>query len=212
MDRNIKLNRLIGLILAYSITLITVLLLLKENIVQWPFRKSYDFDDQINIILTYLPFFFLSLTVLLGFRFKEFHLLLFWRWPTPAFYVCLIISLLYAGFLLNLRQHGFYFCDNWWLVIVLSALNAWTEEIVFRFVFLKVIQDYFKSFLIANVLQAVLYGFIHYFIGGLWFFIGAVFYGLILGKVYNTRKCIAHCLICHFVIDLGAIGIKILIN
>ncbi len=93
----------------------------------------------------------------------------------------------------------------------MSAFNAWTEEIFFRFIALSVIQDVFESFLIANILQAILYGIIHFFIGGFPFFIGAVFYGLLLGKVFQTKKCIAHCIICHFVVDLGAIGISVLI-
>ncbi len=109
MSKKTKLIRLIYLISIYTITLVIAGLIFKNEIVQWPFRQSYNLKEQINIIFTYIPLFSLSLILLFLFHIGEINRLWSCQRPAFIFYVCLFISLSYAEFLLSLGKHGFFF-------------------------------------------------------------------------------------------------------
>lgn len=118
------------------------------------------------------------------------------------------MSIYYAVELLatyNLRGLEF-----WPPIIILSAMNAFAEEIMYRLALYRVMlrADYPKW--VCLIVQSVIYSLIHFMIAGALLGLFSLIYGFILGLIAERSKSITPAIVCHFIIDLGCIGMPIL--
>ncbi len=208
-------NSLLGFLLAFfSLTAIYVGLL-QSGALRWPFRRMPDLRGTYENLLMYIPFFLAAiaslrfLTIVEPPRPHQTHQR---QRPSGLFWVGLSISIGYAAFLfLSTRFHirGVMF---WPPVILLSLLNALSEEVVFRLVLYRLLRNAIRRTSVSNLLQACLYAVIHFPIGGIKFAALAFCYGLLLGALVEKEDRVIPCVICHFCIDIGSIGLPLMIE
>ena len=116
----------------------------------------------------------------------------------------------YSIYVLFPLRFGIYNYTFWPPVLILSVLNAFAEEILFRLVLFQLLKKITNNYLVSNLIQSFMYSILHFFIGGFIFGIMALLYGFILGVIAEKSESIAPTLLCHFLIDLGAIGAPLL--
>lgn len=190
-----------------------VLFLLSRKLIPWPFHGADTVSGTYYQILVYLPvtcFALVSVWWVGGAKqlFKDF---LAWRRFSPTFFLGLALS---AGYTLVLYLTNDFALKGISFVppaLLMGFLNAVSEEILFRLVLFRLLTECTGSWLWANLLQAAAYGIVHLFIGGPVFFLYAAGYGLLLGWMTRTNESIVPAVICHFVADIGAIGLPLLI-
>jgi membrane protease YdiL (CAAX protease family) len=127
-----------------------------------------------------------------------------------VFYAGLAFSIFYTVYLLVLKEPRLRGPAFWPPVIILSAMNAVSEEIVYRFAAYKIFMQADYSKLASNIAQSLLYSLIHFIIGGPILGAFSIIYGIILGFVMEHNDSVTPCIICHFVIDIGCIGLPML--
>lgn len=204
---------LAGFILYGLAIAITVAWILHARLIPWPFRRADTLGVTYLRILIYSPFAVLSVISICflkmaGLRVRE---NIFWRRLSGSFFVGLFISIVYTAYLFMTNRFGLKGIEYIPPVILMSALNAVSEEFLFRLVLFQLLIPVTGSSGLSNGLQAFIYGLPHLFIGGPLFFAYAVVYGFILGWVAKTNSSVIPAVICHFAIDLGAIGLPLLI-
>lgn len=194
--------------------------LLTEKLIPWPFHGAETVCGTYGRILVYLPFTGFSLLSVFWIKGKKFWIkgekrpvadFIKWNRFSPTFYAGLVFSAGYTLYLFlshNFAYKGMAFVPP---ALILGLLNAVSEEFLFRLVLFQLIVPLTESWHRANLMQAVLYGAVHLFIGGPVFFLGAVGYGLLLGWIFKTNDSIIPAIICHFIADVGAIGLPLLI-
>jgi membrane protease YdiL (CAAX protease family) len=89
-------------------------------------------------------------------------------------------------------------------------MNSVIEESVYRLVFYHLIKKSTDSIHISIAVQAIFYAIPHLFID-LIFGIKAISYGMLLGYIVDENTSIIPCIICHFFIDIGLIGVVMLV-
>lgn len=192
----------------------TAVFLVRYKVVPWPFHGAETVLGTYGRIFVYLPFAVLALFSLFwvkgagapvweNVQWSRFHI---------SFPMGFALSTGYALFLFlstDFELKGFPFVPP---ALILSVLNAVAEEVVFRLVLFQLLIMLTGSVSLANGLQACFYGLPHLFIGGSLFFLYAVIYGLVLGWMTRKNNSILPAIICHFVIDIGAIGLPLLIR
>jgi membrane protease YdiL (CAAX protease family) len=89
-------------------------------------------------------------------------------------------------------------------------MNAAAEEIIYRFALYNIIKNAAYKTAVANIVQALVYSLIHFMIAGAVFGILSFIFGLILGMIAERNKSLIPAFICHFIIDLGVIGMPML--
>ncbi len=187
--------------------------LLTRKLIPWPFHGADTIADTYGRILVYLPFAGFSLLSLLWIRGDQRSISDFISWKrfSPTFLAGFILSAGYSIYLYmthDFALKGLLFVPP---AMMLGLLNAVSEEILFRLVFFQLLIQLTGSWQRANLIQAVLYGFIHLFIGGPVFFLSAVGYGLLLGWITRTNESLLPATICHFIADIGAVSLPLLI-
>jgi len=187
--------------------------LLTRKLVSWPFHGAETICSTYGRILVYLPFTGFSLLSVFWIKGKKKPLADFVTWNhfSLTFAAGLVFS---AGYSLYLfLSHDFAYKGIAFVppALILGLLNAISEEFLFRLVLLQLLVPVTASWQRANLMQAFLYGIAHLFIGGPVFFFSAVGYGLLLGWIVRTNKSILPAIICHFIADIGAIGLPLLI-
>ncbi len=187
--------------------------LLTRQLIPWPFHGADTVCDTYGRILVYLPFAGFSLLSVLWIRGLNKPVAEYFKWNrfSPTVLVGFALSAGYSLYLFS--THDFAFKGLVFVppAMILGFLNAISEELLFRLVFFQLLIPVAGSWQRANLMQAVLYGFVHLFIGGPVFFLGAVAYGLLLGWITKTNESILPAIICHFIADVGAIGLPLLI-
>lgn len=188
--------------------------LLKYKVIPWPFHGAETVFGTYGRILVYLPFAVLALLSLLWVKGAGLPVWENVKWSCfhVSFPMGLALSIGYALFLFlstDFELKGFFFVPP---ALILSLLNAVAEEVLFRFVLFQLLIMSTRSVLLANGLQACFYGLPHLFIGGPAFFLYAVFYGFVLGWMTRENQSILPAVISHFAIDIGAIGLPLLIR
>jgi membrane protease YdiL (CAAX protease family) len=63
---------------------------------------------------------------------------------------------------------------------------------------------------VAGVVQSLVYSLIHYMISGALMGTFSLIYGLVMQLVVNRNRSIIPAIICHFIIDIGCIGLPVL--
>jgi len=191
----------------------TAAFLLTRKLIPWPFHGADTILGTYGRILVYLPFTGFALLSVLWIKGNKRPVadLILWKRFSPTFWAGVVLSAGYSIYLYlfhDFALKGLSFVPP---AMMLSFLNAISEELLFRLVIFQLLIPLTGSWQRANLMQALLYGFIHLFIGGPVFFISAVGYGLLLGWITKTNDSLLPAIICHFIVDVGAIGLPLLI-
>jgi membrane protease YdiL (CAAX protease family) len=102
--------------------------------------------------------------------------------------------------------------EYWPPVVILSFLNAVSEEVFYRLVFYQLLKKALSGPVVANLIQSLVYSSVHFLIGGVQFAAFAFCYGLLLGLIMERNRSVTPCIICHFCIDIGNIGLPLLVT
>ncbi|MBW2599891.1 MAG: prolipoprotein diacylglyceryl transferase [Deltaproteobacteria bacterium] len=192
----------------------TVLYLVRYGYVRWPFTGSARLATVYASIVTYLPLFILAWLSLLWLKWARIPFVKQFGWKkfSNIFFVGIIISAWYSMYLLMRNPVDISRTAVWLPVIILSLLNAFSEEIFYRLTLFELLGKFVRSTLFVNVIQSAAYALPHYFIGGLQFASFAFLYGMLLGLIKEKNESIIPCVVCHFIIDLGSIGAPLLLR
>ena len=201
----------------FSLTLVMAAglagLLLHQGLVSWPFRGADTVFGTWGRIPVYAPVLLFALISLFWLRHAGLPIREWFTWKPvmPVFIVGLGVSIGYSLYLFYtspfpLKSAGFIPP-----ALVMGLMNAVSEEIVFRLIFMQLLAAAFSSRPRANLIQATVYALPHLLIGGPLFFLLAAGYGLLLGRITLSAGSILPAVICHFIIDIGAIGLPLLI-
>ncbi|MFC1812600.1 CPBP family intramembrane glutamic endopeptidase [Thermodesulfobacteriota bacterium] len=94
-------------------------------------------------------------------------------------------------------------------VVFLSIFNAIAEELVFRLVFMDLLAAVIGEAFVVNFLQSLLYALPHLIMCCSSLAYLAFAYGLLLGWIRQRNHSLFPCIICHFTIDIGYIGLPL---
>jgi len=202
-----------GFLLSLLLMAVIATFLLTRNLIPWPFHGADTVFATYGRILIYLPFAGFSFLSVLWIKRGKQSVSYYFTWPhySPTFLLGLVLSGSYSLYLFlthNFVLKGLAFVPP---AMLLVFLNAFSEEFLFRLVFFQLLIPFTGSWQRANLIQAVVYGFVHLLIGGPVFFLGAVGYGFLLGWITRSSESILPAIICHFIADIGAIGLPLLI-
>jgi membrane protease YdiL (CAAX protease family) len=189
-------------------------LLLHQGWVPWPFRGADTVSGTWGRVPVYAPVLMFALISLFWLRPADLPIREWFAWKrvTPLFFAGLGVSISYSLYLFYtspfpLKSAGFVPP-----AMIMGLMNAVSEEVLFRLIFMQLLAATFGSRPLANLIQAAIYALPHLFIGGPLFFLMAAGYGLLLGRVTRKTGSIIPTMICHFTIDIGAIGLPLLIQ
>jgi len=185
---------------------------LKNSIITWPFHSVRNTEQIYESILIYSPFTLFSFFSLIWLKLANFPILKYFKWTrfSNTYYIGFFISIGYSFYMLRTTDfdlHGIWF---WPPVVILCVLNAFGEEILYRLSFFSIVNKITQNTIISIILQSLLYSIVHFYIGGVKFGIYSMAYGILLAVIREKNKSIVPCIICHFCIDIGNIGLPIL--
>lgn len=191
-----------------------VLYLVSHGYVRWPFTGSARLATVYASITTYLPLFILAWMSLLWLKWARipFAGQFSWKRFSNVFFVGIVISAWYSMYLLLRNPVDISRIAVWPPIVILSLMNAFSEEIFYRLVLFELLRKLVRSALFVNIMQSAVYALPHYFIGGLQFASFAFLYGILLGLIKEKNESIIPCVVCHFLIDLGNIGAPLLLR
>lgn len=205
--------RLSGFLLSLAMVAGVSAILLYRKVVPWPFHGAATVAETWRRILVYLPVFIFSLASVWWMDNKAKPIRHHFRWNgfSSSFFSGLAGSLGYTLYLylscdFALKGAGFAVPAT-----VLCLLNAVSEETLFRLILFQLLISRIGSWKQANLIQAMVYGIPHFFIGGPMFFLYAAGYGLVLGWITRTNQSLLPAIICHFIVDIGAVGLPLLV-
>ncbi|MDA8139308.1 MAG: prolipoprotein diacylglyceryl transferase [Desulfobacteraceae bacterium] len=203
-------------ILVVSYVLLTFLIFYltrKIRVWPWPFSRVESLADAYLRVGAYLPMMLLPWFALTWMKRNGLPIWSQYRWTqfSPYFLVGLAMSIYYSLELLVFKRpmalRGLIF---WPPAIMLSLMNAFAEEIMYRQALYGLLRRADYSKWIAIPAQAAIYSIIHFMIAGAILGIFSLIYGIVLGLVADRNRSITPAIICHFIIDIGCIGMPML--
>ncbi len=203
---------LIGCVITYFIVILIANVLLSSGIIKWPFRGIQSAADLYGVIGDYSPVMIVAAVLLLWLRNTRESVMQYFVWKRPSgiFILTLVLSAAYAVYMLmraDLKEHSF---SLWIPIIILSAINALSEEIIYRVAFYRLLRGVIGGVHMANAIQSGFYSIVHWYIGGGEFAALSFIYGLLLGYIVKRDDSVLPAIICHFVIDIAFIGLPVL--
>lgn len=190
-------------------------LVMKLRLLPFPFQRVADVTSAYKLILTYLPCLVLPVISVAWLKMAQLPFAEKFKirgnLKTIAIFgtIGLAASLFYTLDLLVFGEPRLRGAAFWPPVLILSVINAFTEEIAYRLTTYSLVLNAGFSRITAILIQALLYSAVHFFynpsLGVL-----SLLYGLIMGVLMDRTQSVTLCIICHFIIDLGAIGRPIL--
>ena len=201
-----------GLCIYFLIVGSVYLYLSSKQIVRWPFHTVHTISEAYQTTFEYFPGFIIALLSLVWLRLFNIPIIELFKWKrlSKVFYLGLIGSIIYSVHMLKPIHFGAHVYFLWPPVLILSILNAVTEEIVFRVVLFSLLKKLTDKTIVSNIIQSAAYAAIHIFIAGPVFAAQAFALGIALGIIIEKNKSVIPCVVCHFFVDLGAIGYPIL--
>lgn len=184
-----------------------------RQIINWPFHSVHTVVEAYQTIVEYLPILFVSFFSMVWLRIAGIPAWPCFKWTRisgATILVGAIISVGYAVYMLKPVRFGLHVSSVWTPVVVLSLFNAVAEETVFRVVLYGLLRKLSENIFLCNFIQSLVYASIHIFIGGYLLALQAFVLGVILGWMREKNDSVVPCVICHFIVDLGAIGGPIL--
>lgn len=178
----------------------------------WPIQPVVSLTDAYLRVVYYLPMVLIPAYCLYWLHKLGEPIRPWFRWQPFSYtvFIGLGVSVFYSIDLLVLRDVSIRGAAFWPPVLALSILNAVAEEVIYRLALYRVIRRSSFSRLTANIVQAIVYALIHFMIAGPVFGIYAFAYGLIMGLIVMRSRSLLPAIFCHFIIDLGAIGMPML--
>ena len=203
---------LAGFIFSFALASFGVAFLVDRGAVRWPFQGTTSVGETYVNAAVYSPVALFALFSLVwpraaglsvaeAFRLKRFS------W---IFLIALIISGGRSFYMLKSSPLALKGLAFWPPVAILSAINAFSEETIYRLSFLSLLKKALKTGLFPNVIQSALYSLTHIPVGGLKLALLALCYGLLMGTVMERDRSVIPCIICHFAIDIGYVGLPLL--
>ncbi|MCF8035281.1 MAG: prolipoprotein diacylglyceryl transferase [Desulfobacteraceae bacterium] len=203
---------LVGLIAVYLVMLAGTFHLRKMHVLPWPMTAAADLEAAWFSVLYYFPYLLFPVVSLFWVRAAGIPIWTDFRWIRfhPVLYAGLLCSIGYSLYLLVLIDPCIKGGAFWLPVVILSIMNATGEEFAFRQAFFRVLKKAGYGSLLTNGAQSLLYALPHFVIGGVSFGVFALVYGFLLGLVRIHTGSVTPCVICHFLIDIGCIGLPVL--
>lgn len=191
-------------------------LIIKIRVFPFPFQKVHSIAQAYKLILSYFPL--LILPIISIFFLKKARLPILEKFAVQGNSKIIIIftaigltaSVFYSVDLLILSEPRLRGLAFWPPVLILSLINAFTEEIAFRLAAFSLFLNAGFKRITAILMQALLYSSVHFLFNPTLGLLSLI-YGIILGVLMDRTQSITLCIICHFIIDLGAIGRPILV-
>jgi len=190
-------------------------LVMKIRVFPFPFQKVHSIAQAYKLILTYFPLLILPIISIIILKkaplpiLEKFAIRSNLKDVTTFTVIGLTASVFYSVYLLILCEPRLRGLAFWPPVFILSLINAFTEEITFRLAAFGLLLNAGFKRITAILLQALLYSSAHFLLNSTLGVLSLV-YGIILGVLMDRTQSITLCIICHFIIDLGAIGRPIL--
>ncbi|KJS31019.1 MAG: hypothetical protein VR64_13130 [Desulfatitalea sp. BRH_c12] len=202
-----------GLVVTYLLLIFLIFYLTRQvKVWQWPFQPVLSLGEAYGRIFYYLPVMLVPVLSLFWLKAANIPIWPWFRWHpfSLLFLVALAMSVYYTLELLVFKQPLLRGISFWPPVIILSVMNAFAEEIMYRLTVMRLAVHAEYPAWVANLLQSVLYSLIHFMVAGAVLGLFSLLYGFILGLVAQRSKSITPAVICHFIIDIGCIGMPIL--
>ncbi|MBA4368858.1 MAG: hypothetical protein C0403_14620 [Desulfobacterium sp.] len=202
-----------GFLILFIVIVGIAAVLLETEYIQWPFRRQACVLDTYKNVLVYLPmlvFAFLSMGWL---KVAETPIwdVFYWKKPSISFYLALSVSAGYSIYLFVTCRFDLKGVGFWPPVVILSLFNSVAEEIIYRHVIMGLTKKIVGHSFLPNLIQSLFYGLVHIPIGGIRLGIYAFCYGLLLGWVMQKNQNLIPCILSHFCIDIGNIGLPLLV-
>jgi len=203
---------LVGFAGSYMLGFFALYRLMRTHVLGWPFAPVNNLTAAYSAILEYSPVILFPVLALVWLKLAGLPLWTHFKWRRFSWllYPALAASLGYSVYLLVLRQPELRGLVFWPPVIILSLINAVSEELTFRHGFFRLLETagYGPAFTVAA--QAALYSLAHFGLGSAVFGTLALCYGLLLGALRAQTQSVTPCIICHLLIDIGCIGYPML--
>jgi phosphatidylglycerol:prolipoprotein diacylglycerol transferase len=186
-------------------------LVMQMKVVPFPFQKVDQVAQAYRLIPTYLPFLILPMIAIIILRKAALPIL-------EKFAVCghlkqmlfftiigLAVSIYYSVDLLIIKGPRLRRPAFWPPVMILSLINASAEEITYRLTAYSLLLNANLKRMAVVLLQAILYASAHFLFSPTLGVLSLI-YGIILGILMDRTQCVTLCILCHFIVDIGAIG------
>ncbi len=202
-----------GLVVFYLLVSFAVYYLTRSlELWPWPFQPAQTVAQAYSRVGAYAPMLLVPLASLFWLATSGVEIAPQWRWQrfSSIFLLGLAVSVYYALDLLVFRHPQLRPPAFWPPVVMLSAMNAVAEEIMYRLAAYRLLRRAQYPAWVANLVQSLLYALIHFMVAGVLFGILAFIYGWLMGEVVRRNQSLLPAIICHFIIDLGCIGYPLL--
>lgn len=179
---------------------------------KWPIQPVESLADAYVRLFYYMPVLGISAFALALMK-KNDEPIRQWFRPgrfTFLFAIGLLASIYYCLELLVLKHHMLRGVEFWPPAIMMSVMNAFCEEIMYRLALYKAIINANYSRWAALIVQSVFYSLIHFMVVGAVLGLFSLVYGLLLGLIVQRSKSVLQAMVCHFIIDIGCIGMPML--
>lgn len=210
------LNRLLfpaGLTVFYLISIFLIYYLTRILMVwKWPIQPVDSLADAYARIFYYMPVMVIAALVLVLMKKNNepFRPWFNWGRVTFLFVIGFLASIYYCLELLVLKNHALRGVEFWPPVIMMSVMNAFCEEVMYRLALYKAIIGANYSRWVALIAQSVVYSLIHFMVVGAVLGLFSLVYGFLLGLIVQRSKSVLQAMVCHFIIDIGCIGMPML--
>jgi prolipoprotein diacylglyceryltransferase len=184
----------------------------KLHVWKWPIQPVFSLADAYSRIFYYLPVMLIPAYALHWLKKTGEPIRPWFQWQRGSwvFPVGLAMSVYYSIELLVLKRIPLRGPAFWPPIIVMSVMNAFAEEIMYRLALVRFLRRAEYAPWVANVVQSLVYSIIHFMVAGPVLGLFSIVYGFILGLMTQRGKSLVPAIICHFIIDLGCIGMPIL--
>jgi membrane protease YdiL (CAAX protease family) len=179
---------------------------------KWPIQPVASLADAYGRVLYYMPVLAIAASALAWMKKNNEPLLPWFKRGrlSGVFVIGLLVSIYYSFELLVLKGHMLRGVLFWPPVIVLSVMNAFCEEIMYRLVLYRAVIRAGYSQWVALIAQSVVYSLIHFMVVGAVLGLFSLVYGFVLGMIVQRSKSVSQAVFCHFIIDIGCIGMPLL--
>ncbi len=215
---------LAGFLMLHVVLVSTYITLETFGVISRPFHLVATLTESFSNLLRYIPVFVIALLSLVWLMYARlpFKDCLAWKnfdvrqllcgkmhWSIYACFGCSIAYPLYVFIWNDFTFHPLYFIIP---VILLSVLNAIAEEVYYRLVLTRLLEKTVPNIHIVVIVQGIVYALLHIYIGGTGLAALSLAYGIFMGYTFMQSRSIVPCVICHFCIDIGAIGLPMMIQ
>jgi membrane protease YdiL (CAAX protease family) len=202
-----------GLVVFYLVVIFLIYYVTRKLMVwKWPIQPVESLTDAYGRILFYMPVMSVP-AIALGWLKKNGEPIQPWfQWGrfSILFLIGLLASTYYSLELLVFKHPVLRGAEFWPPAIIISIMNAFSEEIMYRLALYRMVINANFSKWTALVTQSVMYSLIHFMVIGGVLGLFSLVYGFLLGLIVQRNKSLSQAIVCHLIIDIGCIGMPML--